>query len=488
MLEWLLGPFHEILRRMLSFLGLASAARSLEQKGTQIVIKSMNGGSLSIFLQSGWTILDVKKHIGPRLGLEPAEIKIIFAGKELRDDVSLDACDLGSQSILHAVRILARSPLPVQEASRTEDDHPPAEVGGGGAPLCESLIDLQLSGEERAALAPDQRESRRAHFYVWCNSPCNSLQTGKLRVRCGRCQEGAIVLERDPCDWDDVLRPDRISGSCASPSCNCVTSVQFYFKCGNKAHVGSDPAPPLYLIKSNIRDVPCLACGDVCDPVVVLECGDRHVICTSCFADYARSRLNERQFVLDPNLGYTLPCPVGCPDSLIREPRHFHLLGTPDYDRYQRFGAEELVLQSGGVLCPQPGCGAGILPELSDNCRRVGCGECDYVFCRDCLQGAHLGPCLPCGDLGAGAPEGGGSAAAFSAAHPQAARASWLGADPSSVTIRVITKPCPNCRTPTERDGGCMHMICTKPGCSLHWCWVCQVEWSRDCMANHWFG
>ena len=59
---------------------------------------------------------------------------------------------------------------------------------------------------------------------------------------------------------------------------------------------------------------------------------------------------------------------------------------------------------------------------------------------------------------------------------PRAARASWLGADPSSVTIRVISKPCPGCRTPTERDGGCMHMICTKPGCALHWCWVCQVS------------
>jgi parkin len=44
-------------------------------------------------------------------------------------------------------------------------------------------------------------------------------------------------------------------------------------------------------------------------------------------------RLNERQFVLDPEVGYTLPCPVGCPHSLIREPRHFHLLGTADYDR-----------------------------------------------------------------------------------------------------------------------------------------------------------
>ena len=39
--------------------------------------------------------------------------------------------------------------------------------------------------------------------------------------------------------------------------------------------------------------------------------------------------------------------------------------------RYQRFGTEELVLQSGGVLCPQPDCGAGILPELSDTCRFI---------------------------------------------------------------------------------------------------------------------
>jgi len=48
-------------------------------------------------------------------------------------------------------------------------------------------------------------------------------------------------------------------------------------------------------------------------------------------------------------------------------------------------------------------------------------------------------------------------------------RARWIDQlDPSSVVaIRLTTKPCPKCRTPTERDGGCMHMAC---------------------MANHWFG
>jgi hypothetical protein len=90
--------------------------------------------------------------------------------------------------------------------------------------------------------------------------------------------------------------------------------------------------------------------------------------------------------------------------------------------------------------------------------RRVGCGECDYVFCRDCLQGAHLGPCLPCGGLAAPGEEGGG-VTAFTAGDPRAARATWLGADPSSVTIRVISKPCPNCRS--------VHLVSCSPSFSF---------------------
>ena len=44
-------------------------------------------------------------------------------------------------------------------------------IQGGDAPLNETLIDLQLIGEERL-----KAEAKKAHFYVWCNSPCKSLQ------------------------------------------------------------------------------------------------------------------------------------------------------------------------------------------------------------------------------------------------------------------------------------------------------------------------
>jgi len=406
----------------------------------------------------------------------------------------VDLCDLGNQSILHAVKVVAQPralPPPPETGpgpapAQTKDDV--AAGDGSEGPLCQSLIDLQLTKEERVTLPDDQREQKKAHFYVWCNTPCNSLKTGKLRVRCVECSEGAITLDRDPRDWEDVLLPERITGFCETGSCSSVTWVEFYFKCSGSGHTSENSvAPPLYMVKSNVREVPCLACTDTCDPVVVFECADRHVICVDCFADYGRSRLGERQFRLDVELGYTLPCPVGCEQSLVRDTRHWRLVGNQDYERYQRFGAEELVLQSGGVLCPQPGCGAGILPELSDSCRRVACLECGYVFCRDCTQGAHLGPCLPCNPAEAGG-AGGEATVSLLPGDPRAARASWVGADPSSVTIRVISKPCPGCRTATERDGGCMHMICTKPGCGLSWCWVCQVEWTRECMASHWFG
>lgn len=44
------------------------------------------------------------------------------------------------------------------------------------------------------------------------------------------------------------------------------------------------------------------------------------------------------------------------------------------YERYKDFGAEECLLQSGGILCPNTGCGEGIIVE--DEARNVQCRTC----------------------------------------------------------------------------------------------------------------
>lgn len=470
--------FFAFLRNLLqSMLQLLSLSKRTISNTLSVYIKTNTGNTLSVDLDPKWDIKNVKEIVAPRLGLTPEEVKIIFAGKELHDSTVIEECDLGQQSILHAVKARPSPKKPGIES--------PSE---GSKPLNETLIDLQLSDRERHNLTTDEdRERKRAHFYVFCASPCKQMQPGKLRVRCESCHEGAFTVDRDPQCWDDVLQPKRITGDCQNDLCigdeDGPKFAQFYFKCAEHPSLGEeDHTVPLYLIKSNVHNIPCLACTDISDPVLVFPCDLGHVTCLDCFRTYCVSRLRDRQFWSHPEHGYTLPCPAGCRDSLITEVHHFKLLTEAQYAQYQRFGAEEYVLQAGGVFCPQPGCGMGILADA--DCRRITCiNGCGFVFCRQCLQGFHLGECVP-------EPEDSSSAAPgdcqYNVDPGRAAQARWDEA--SKVAIKVTTKPCPKCRTPTERAGGCMHMVCTRPQCNFHWCWICQTEWSRDCMGNHWFG
>lgn len=241
----------------------------------------------------------------------------------------------------------------------------------------------------------------KAHFYVYCSS-CEKLAPGKLRVRCAVCSGGAFTVYQDPENWTDVLRPNRIRGHCECLEVPCVDPdegqppfAEFFFKCADHPSAGErDFSAPLSLIKTNIHSVPCLACFGIEDLVLVFPCASGHVTCLDCFRNYLSSKLLERNFLRDPEIGYTVACPVGCESSAIEDVHHFRLLSREDYDRYQRFATEEFVLQSGGVLCPQPGCGMGLLID-DPECTRVQCQNgCGYVFCRNCLQGAHLGDCL----------------------------------------------------------------------------------------------
>uniref|UniRef100_A0A1B6DYZ7 E3 ubiquitin-protein ligase parkin n=2 Tax=Clastoptera arizonana TaxID=38151 RepID=A0A1B6DYZ7_9HEMI len=423
----------EFLRTMFHLLWFTKKSLS---NSLNIYIKSNTGNTLSVELDPKWDIKNVKEVIAPQLGLQPEEVKIILAGKELDDSLIIEDCDLGEQSILHAVRSKHKSPS-ITNLSR---------------PLNESLKDLQLSNivetPHDIPQTADEAEAdrKRIHFYVYCSSPCGGMREGKLRVRCSRCKSGAITVDADPRCWEDVLEPHRISGHCEQTNCKDgpVGWAEFYFKCCEHTSKGeADQAVPLYLIRANVRDVPCLACSDVSEPVLIFPCEANHVTCLDCFRQYCVTRLRDRQFVCDEKFGYTLPCPAGCPDSLIAECHHFKLLTKDQYEMYQRFGTEEYVLKAGGLLCPQPGCGAGILAD--PDCQKIQCiNGCGFVFCRNCLQGYHLGECNPLDQVVENTGQG------YSIDPSRAAFARWDEA--SKVTIKVMTKPCPKCRTATERD------------------------------------
>lgn len=55
-----------------------------------VYIKSSSGNTLSVALDPKWDIKNVKEVIAPKLGLNPEEVKIIFAGKELEDSIVIE--------------------------------------------------------------------------------------------------------------------------------------------------------------------------------------------------------------------------------------------------------------------------------------------------------------------------------------------------------------------------------------------------------------
>ena len=108
----------------------------------------------------------------------------------MREDIELESCDLGNQSVLHAVKVLRKPPAHLDIEVRIQIGGPTTcknmlynmQAGiledeedilpgpdQGAAPLASTLVDLQLEGEARKA-----REAQRAHFFCWCSLKVNS--------------------------------------------------------------------------------------------------------------------------------------------------------------------------------------------------------------------------------------------------------------------------------------------------------------------------
>ncbi|XP_028676945.1 E3 ubiquitin-protein ligase parkin [Erpetoichthys calabaricus] len=464
-----------------------------------VFVKFYSSHCIPVEVDAGATVFQLKEVVARQQGVPAQQLRVIFAGKELHNDSTLQECDLPQQSTVHMV-LCPKSKL----SPRTEED----VTTGSSSHALSSALEVEVTSLTRvdlnsslvsshssgcAAIVNNQEGSSAAgeasndsgqssRFYIYCKSPCRAVKPGKLRVRCNRCKEGALTLTRGPSCWEDVLIPNRISGHCLSKGCN-GDMAEFYFKCGAHSTSDQDSSAALNLITPNHRNIPCIACRDTLSPVLVFQCSDQHVICLDCFHVYCVTKLNDRQFVYDPQIGYSLPCAANCPNSLIKELHHFRSLGEEQYARYQQYGAEEYVLQMGGVLCPKPGCGAGLLPDAGE--RRIECEKgngigCGLVFCRECKEEFHEGDCTAVSGI-----EMGVTSKTYTINEEAARRARWEHA--SSETIKNTTKPCPKCQVPVEKNGGCMHMTCPRPNCKFEWCWHCSIEWNQNCRGIHWF-
>jgi len=82
--------------------GLASTL-CIPRGGMQLFVKTLTGKTVSIEVEEGESIEDVKAKIAEKEGIPPEQQRLIFGGQQLQDSKTLDDYDVGDDSTLHLV-------------------------------------------------------------------------------------------------------------------------------------------------------------------------------------------------------------------------------------------------------------------------------------------------------------------------------------------------------------------------------------------------
>lgn len=85
-MSFIINFFKNIIHNMLQLLSFGKKTI----KNTLSIYVQFNRNTLPVDLNPKWAIKDVKEFVAPQLGLQPNEVKIIFAGKELSDTTTLE--------------------------------------------------------------------------------------------------------------------------------------------------------------------------------------------------------------------------------------------------------------------------------------------------------------------------------------------------------------------------------------------------------------
>ncbi|XP_015676792.1 E3 ubiquitin-protein ligase parkin-like, partial [Protobothrops mucrosquamatus] len=153
-------------------------------------------------VDSDTSIFQLKEAVAKRQGVPVDQLRVIFAGKELRNDLTLKNCDLPQQSIVHIV----------QNRQKSENENPRLLLlSNGREPTSLTRVDLSTNLlpsdslglavilDNRIPIPPNNSVSGNSiysSFYVFCKSFCQAVKPGKLRVRCKTCKQGTLTLAR----------------------------------------------------------------------------------------------------------------------------------------------------------------------------------------------------------------------------------------------------------------------------------------------------
>ncbi|XP_069827835.1 E3 ubiquitin-protein ligase RNF14-like [Dendropsophus ebraccatus] len=193
----------------------------------------------------------------------------------------------------------------------------------------------------------------------------------------------------------------------------------------------------------------------------------QHVYCNYCLKDYFEVQIKDGQV-------HALNCPEPECTSIATPAQVKDLVDEQLFRRYDRLLLQSsLDLMADIVYCPRPSCRTPVMQE-PDKTMGI-CSACKYAFCLYCKTAFHgLSPCKV-------------SAEEFIELMKEYMTASEerkkemlrrYGSFDKAVEdfknrewLQENSKPCPNCKSPIEKNDGCNKMTCT--ACKKYFCWLC---------------
>ncbi|XP_062595402.1 uncharacterized protein LOC134256742, partial [Saccostrea cucullata] len=133
----------------------------------QVNIKFSSSSSCPLEVSRDSSVREIKSCISDKTGIPKSDLRLILAGKLLQDGQSVSELGLGNHTTLHAFQ---------------QKQAPLLEVRTG-------------SGLNQFRSQATAESAHPYQFYVYCKK-CTALQPGKLRVVCGKCLQGNIILHQ----------------------------------------------------------------------------------------------------------------------------------------------------------------------------------------------------------------------------------------------------------------------------------------------------
>eukprot|EP01103_Thecamoeba_quadrilineata_P011390 TRINITY_DN2706_c0_g3_i1.p1 TRINITY_DN2706_c0_g3~~TRINITY_DN2706_c0_g3_i1.p1 ORF type:complete len:645 (+),score=95.44 TRINITY_DN2706_c0_g3_i1:143-2077(+) len=197
----------------------------------------------------------------------------------------------------------------------------------------------------------------------------------------------------------------------------------------------------------------CGICCDDSDDLTILACG--HHFCSDCFKYYLRLKVKEKNSnILCP--GYNknkLKC-----NLVMEELTILRLLEDKEGEQRYYDSLVQAFVDNNPLVkwCPSAGCkNAVLLHEVSTEKNEVVQCLCGHTFCFHCLLEDHVP--ISCKML-----------------------KDWKNISAgendklNDAFISTVTRPCPSCKSPIEKNHGCNHITCSK--CRYHFCWQCMQK------------